>query len=225
MASSRVDIRDVGMLDELTREFERSSSQMSHIDADVRNHLDSVMADLQRQLDYIDGRLHNAEHRLSCAEAALSACQASAQAAAALGMCQTCVCEEQEVSMARMEVEKWRTRFSQGQQIVAQCRQETSDYNCGAHQLVERMCNEHMPQATRQLNDHIDKLQDILNITMADMSTTGDSQAVTHKKEAKTANNDSCFADFRKNIRGVKEDTVSQSHNQSDSLLRPTHFV
>ena len=222
MSSSRVDIRDVGLLDELIREFERSSSQMLHIDADVRNYLDSVMADLQRQLGDIEGRLRDAERRLSCAESALSACQAAAQVAAAMGMCQTCVCEEQEVAMARMEVEKWRTRYSQGQQIVCWCRQETSDYNCGAHQLVERMCNEQMPQATRQLNDHIDKLHAILNSSVAYMPTADVAQTAA-KAVAMSANNDSRFDDFRNNISGATDDTVSQPHNQS--LLRPAHVV
>lgn len=225
MSSSRVDIRDVAMLDELVREFERAGSQMSHIDADVRVHLNNVMDDLQRQLNVIDGRLRDAEHRLTCAQSALSACQASAQAAAAVGMCQTCIFEEQEVAMARMEVEKWRSRYSRGEQIIGQCRQEISGYESGAHQLVERMCNEQTPHVSRQLFEHIDKLQDIMNSNMAPayLPTAVNAQTVATKESQVPVHKDSCFDDFRKNIRGSVGDTVSQPRNQS--LLRPARFV
>ena len=221
MARSGIDIRDVGLLDELIQEFERSSIQMSHIDADVRIHLGSVRNDLQRQLDVIHDRLRDAECRLSQAETALSACQCAAAAASAMGMCLSCVSEEQEVAMARMDVEKWRMRYSQGQQILSQCQQEISDYESGAHQLIERMCNENTPQVTQQINSLIGMMQDILKSDL-DISYTNIVEAtrtVEPGVEPKSTEEDSSFDIFRNNNSGATGDSFVSRFDSS--LLRP----
>lgn len=209
MAKSGAYIRDVHLLEELEERIVSSGEAMSHIDANVSNYLNEVRESLQRQLDFIYDRLNDAQQRLSQAESALRACQASQSTASAMGMmCPSCVMEEQEVEMARMEVEKWRMRYEQGQQIVEDCGRETEEYNGsgGGHNLIQNMCNHQTPKVSQLLHGCIDRLQDILGTNVEFGGQDNDSQSSDsfHQEmnEAKISSNDRRFDAFRRNIKG-----------------------
>lgn len=169
MTKSGAYISDLHLLEELTERIGSSGEAMSHIDANVSAYFSEVRESLQRQLDLINDRLTDAQQRLGQAESALRACQASQSAASAMGMmCPSCVMEEQEVEMARMEVEKWEMRYERGQQIVGECVQEIAEYNGsgGGHALIQKMCEQQTPKATQLLHGCIERLRDILGTDM-----------------------------------------------------------
>lgn len=168
MARAGVYVRDVHSLETLTSTIERTGEEMANIDQNVNSYLNEVMGTLERQLNFIQGRLSEAEMRLNVAEVALAACHAS-QVTNELGMVvPSCDCEERDVADARAEVEKWRGRYERGQQIVSECQREIGDYNGhgGGHSLIRNMSEQQTPKAAEILREHIDRLQDILSSNM-----------------------------------------------------------
>lgn len=218
MAKPGAYISDLNLLEELDCRIGRSSEEMRDIDANVVSYLGSVRENLQRGMDIIRGRLNEAQQRLSRAEAALSACQASQSSAMAMGMmCPTCIVEEQEVEMARMEVEKWRMRESHGQQIVGDCEREIGEYNGsgGGHGLILTMCEEQTPKARELLRGCIDKLQDVLGSNMGVSAGSGNAVAGVAGLAVASATNDM----FRKFNMGGKEPWAVLSENTDKTTL------
>lgn len=166
MAKSGAYIRDVQLLEKLNDRIVSSGEAMANIDQNVSSYINGVQETLQSQLDSIQERLRDAETRLMEAENVCAACHAS-QVCDETGMLVPCCeWEESSVETARMEVEKWRMRYEQGQQILGECRQEIADYSSGGHVLVMNMREQQTPKASQILNGCINKLQDVLNSDM-----------------------------------------------------------
>ena len=211
-------ISDINLLEELINEFKNTSESMLTIDVNVCNHLDSVLNDLQNKLNYIQSRLSQAESALNQAENALNACYASQAAAAASGtMGPSCMIEENAVQSAQAEVMKWRGRYERGQQIVVQCQQEISDYHGGGQQLIQNMCGNQTSSATKQLQDCIEKLHEILAV---DMNCNLPSAA--QKQPINSQNNDSRFEAFRDNLHGEKGN-IGEIDEACRAMLRPVN--
>lgn len=172
MAKQGAHISDVDLLVKLDQRIGASGQAMANIDQSVISHLNNVRDTLERQLDVIREKLQDAEQRLSEAESACQACHAS-QFCDEFGMVvPSCASEENAVEVARMEVEKWRSKYEQGQQILGECQREVSDYNAGGHALVENMC-EQQTKAQKILQIHISNLQDILKTDVGGGSSGG----------------------------------------------------
>ncbi len=189
MAKQGAYIRDVHSLEQLKERIGHSGEAMSNIDANVSSYFNGVRDTLEGQLDIIQTRLAEAEANLSSAENALSVCQASQAMIEAMGEPgPSCMAEECAVETARVEVEKWRMRYEQGQQILGECQREISDYSSGGHALILNMSNQQTPRACQLLRDCIDKLQDILgsdvvNCTNAGIASTTKEQVPSHSEE------------------------------------------
>ena len=166
MAKSGAYIRDVLLLEKLNDRIVSSGEAMANIDQNVSNYLNGVQETLESQLDSIQERLRDAETRLMEAENACTVCHASQVCDETGTLVPSCEWEESAVETARMEVEKWRMRYEQGQQILGECRQEISGYSSGGHALIMNMCEQQTPKASQILNGCIDKLQDVLNSNM-----------------------------------------------------------
>lgn len=166
MAKSGAYIRDVQLLEKLNDQIVSSGEAMANIDQQVSSYIHGVQETLESQLDSIQERLRDAETRLMEAENACAACHAS-QVCDETGMLvPSCEWEESSVETARMEVEKWRMRYEQGQQILGECRQEITDYSSGGHALIMNMCEHQTPRASQVLNGCIEKLQDVMSSDM-----------------------------------------------------------
>ena len=166
MEKSGAYIRDVHLLEKLNNQIVVSGEAMANIDQNVRNYLNGVQETLESQLDAIKERLRDAEARLREAENACTACHAS-QVCDETGMLvPSCEWEESSVETDRMDVEKWKMRYEQGQQILGECRQEITDYSSGGHALVMNMCEQQTPKASQILIGCFEKLQDVLNSDM-----------------------------------------------------------
>lgn len=182
MTQPGIFIRNVQSLERLEDIIGSSSEAMSRIDLNVSNYLNGVREKLEGQLDIIQMKLAEAEARLSEAESALTVCQASqAMALMAGAPGPSCMMEESAVEAARAEVENWRVRYEQGQQIVGECCHEIGEYNgpSGGHSLIMRMCEQQTPKATQQLLDCIAKLQDILGYDVTDSVNKGTNSVST----------------------------------------------
>ena len=176
MAKPGANIRDVNLLEKLNERIEASGEAMANIDVNVSNYLNGVRDTLESQLDSIQDKLDEAEQRLSEAESALSACHASQVVIPETGIVTpSCEWEESAVESARMEVEKWRVRYEQGQQIAGECQREISEYNSqgGGHGLILTMSGQHTTKASQLLRSCIDNLQEILNTNMIASNNTG----------------------------------------------------
>lgn len=167
MAKTGAYIQDVHLLEQLNQRILGSGEAMSNIDVNVINYINGVRDAVQDQLDSIRIRLEEAEANLSNAENALTACYASQMCNEFGELSPSCSMEENNVESARGEVEKWRTRYGQGQQIVSECQQEFSDYMSGGHELVRIMCEHQAPKASQLLRECIDRLGDILGHNLA----------------------------------------------------------
>ena len=168
MAKQGAHISDVDLLVKLDQRIGASGQAMANIDQSVVSHLNNVRDTLERQLDVIREKLQEAEQRLSEAESACQACHAS-QFCDEFGMVvPSCASEESAVEVAQMEVEKWRSKYEQGQQILGECQREIGEYNGsgGGHSLVLMMSEQQTLKASQLLHGCIDKLQDILNSDM-----------------------------------------------------------
>mgnify|MGYP006322505581 CR=1 FL=1 len=168
MVEKGVYIRNVQLLEQLNDQITYSGKEMANIDAGVSNYFNSVKNDLDDQLRIIQGKLNAAEERLRSAEEALQACQAMEVVtdivASMVGVpVNPCMAQECAVEAARIEVEKWRMRYTQGQQILGECQQEIAGYNVGGHALILNMCELQTPKASSKLHDCISKIEDILN--------------------------------------------------------------
>ena len=188
MAKQGAYIRDVHSLEQLKERIGHSGEAMSNIDANVSSYLNGVRDTLEGQLDSIRMKLEEAEARLNSAENALSVCYASQVCNEFGELSPSCSAEECAVETARVEVEKWRMRYEQGQQILGECQREISDYSSGGHALILNMSNQQTPRACQLLRDCIDKLQDILgsdvvNCTNAGIASTTKEQVPSHSEE------------------------------------------
>ncbi|MBQ7280653.1 MAG: hypothetical protein IJR13_08035 [Bacteroidales bacterium] len=169
MTNSGAYISDVHLLEELNNVIVSSSESMSNIDANVGSYINGVKESLCRQLDFIQTKLTEAENALSDAETNLNMCQSAQALASAMGTVgPSCAMEECAVQTARAEVEKWRMRYEQGQQIVGECEREIAEYNgpAGGHALIRTLCEQQTPDASRYLNVCIERLNDILATDM-----------------------------------------------------------
>lgn len=174
-------VSDVILLEKLEEQIGSSGKAMANIDQNVCNYVNNVRNDLERQLDTIHGRLQEAEQKLDEAENALSACHTSQVLDPMTGLLvPSCDWEENAVESARMEVETWRTKYEQGQQILGECQREIAEYNGsgGGHGLILTMYEQQTPKATQILRDCIDRLQDILSSDMVvSANMSGDSES------------------------------------------------
>lgn len=169
MAKQGAHISDVDLLVKLDQRIGASGQAMANIDQSVVSHLNNVRDTLERQLDVIREKLQEAEQRSNEAESACQACHAS-QFCDEFGMVvPSCASEESAVEVAQMEVEKWRSKYEQGQQILGECQREMSDYNAGGHALIENMCDQ-QAKAQKILHIHINNLQDILGTAVGSMN-------------------------------------------------------
>jgi hypothetical protein len=168
MASTKIYIRDVNLLEELQDRIVSSGEAMSGIDRNVVSSLDSVMSTLESNLAIVRQKLESAESRLSNAEAALAACESQVIMTTMGPMPPDCGCEQSEVAAANAEVSKWKGRYERGQQIVSECRSEIAEYNSttGGHGLIVNMTENQTPKASMLLSDCLARLQDILNANM-----------------------------------------------------------
>ena len=172
MVDSGAYIRDVHFLEQLDDKIKCSREKMANIEQGVSNYINGVRETLERQLSYIQQRLGEAESNLSNAESALASCQAS-QTCNELGVIvPSCSIEESEVATARIEVDKWRTRYERGRQILEECQQEISGYHSGGQALIKNMCENQAPEASRKLSLCFESLQDILNTNMVSTINT-----------------------------------------------------
>lgn len=163
MVKSGAYIRDVHLLEQLNDQIKHSGEVMANIDQNVIAHISEVKNTLEEQLNYIQQRLDEAQARLSEAESACNACHATQVFVPELGVVPSCAMQEMAVDSARMEVEKWRTRYERGQQILGECQREIADYTSGGHTLIRTMYEQQTPKASQLLSDCSSKLQDILN--------------------------------------------------------------
>ena len=162
-------VSDVLLLEKLEEQIGSSGKAMANIDQNVCNYVNDVRDNLERQLDTIHGRLQEAEQKLEEAENALSSCHTSQVLDPLTGtFVPSCDWEESAVESARAEVETWRTKYEQGQQILGECQREIGEYfgPGGGHSLILTMCEQQTPKAIRILRGCIDKLQDILSSDM-----------------------------------------------------------
>ena len=169
MTKSGAHIRDVLLLEKLNERIVASSEAMASIDQNVCAHLNNVRDTLERQLDAIREKLQETEQKLSEAENALSSCKASQVLDPETGtFVPNCDCEENAVESARAEVEKWRTKYERGQQILEECQREIGEYNGpgGGHSLIQTMSKDQTSKISQLLRDYTEKLQDILNSNM-----------------------------------------------------------
>ena len=177
MAKSGAYIRDIHLLERLDEQIGSSGEAMAGIDHNVCTYLNNVRDTLERQLDAIREKLQEAEQKLSEAENALSSCKATQVLDPETGtFVPTCDCEESAVESARAEVEKWRTKYERGQQILDECQREIGEYNGpdGGHGLIQTMSKDQTPKVSQLLRDYIEKLQDILNSDMVVCSKVAD---------------------------------------------------
>lgn len=181
MAKQGAYIRDVHSLEQLNERIVSSGEAMLNIDADVSNYLNGVRDTLEGQLDSIQMRLEEAEARLNSAENALSVCYASQICNEFGELSPSCSMEESDVESARSEVEKWRMRYEQGQQILGECQQEISSYFSGGHALIINMSKQQTQRACQLLRDCIDKLHDILGLDVD--SCTNEGAVFTSEKQ------------------------------------------
>lgn len=156
-------ISDVHSLEQLNDMIKYSSKAMANIDQHVIQHIYSVRETLGRQLHQIRMRLDEAEARLAQAERAESACHARQHRNADGDLVPSCSLEEHAAAKARMEAEKWRSKYHQAQQIFDECQQEIADYFSGGHEFIQNMCDQLAPKASHTLCDCVGKLQDILS--------------------------------------------------------------
>lgn len=173
MAKQGAYIRDVHSLEQLNERIVSSGEAMLNIDADVSNYLNGVRDTLEGQLDSIRMRLEEAEARLNSAENALSVCYASQVCNEFGELSPSCSMEESDIESARSEVEKWRMRYEQGQQILGECQQEISSYSSGGHTLIINMSKQQTQRACQLLRDCIDKLHDILGLDVVGCTNEG----------------------------------------------------
>ena len=171
MAKQGAYISDVHLLEQLNDQIKNSGEAMANINQNVISHLNGVRDNLERQLDYIQTRLSEAEANLSSAESALNACYASQMCNEFGELTPSCSWEESAVDTARSEVEIWRSKYNQGQQIVGECQREISDYQSGGNALIQTMSNQQTPKANQILRDCIGKLEDILHSDVGSSSS------------------------------------------------------
>jgi hypothetical protein len=188
MAKQGAYIRDVHLLEQLKERIGHSGEVMSNIDANVSSYFNGVRDTLEGQLDSIRMRLEEAEARLNSAENALTVCYASQVCNEFGELSPSCSMEEIDVESARSEVEKWRMRYEQGQQILGECQQEITGYASGGHALILNMCNQQTPRVCQLLRECIDKLQDILGFdvvhtTNAGIASIHEEQVPSHSEE------------------------------------------
>ena len=122
MAKSGVFIRDVLVLEKLDERIGDSGKAMANIEQNVCQYLNDVREELKRQLDIIQQKLQEAEQKLNNAENAMNSCHASQVVDSTTGeLVPSCEWEENAVRAAQSDVEKWRTRYEQGEKILEEC--------------------------------------------------------------------------------------------------------
>ena len=169
MAKHGASVSDVHLLVKLNKIIVSSGEAMASIDQNVCAHLNNVRDNLEKQLDTIREKLQEVEQKLSEAENALSSCKASQVLDPETGtFVPSCDCEESAVESARAEVERWRTKYERGQQILEECQREVGEYNSpgGGHGIIQTMSKDQTPKVSRLLRDYVEKLQVILNSDM-----------------------------------------------------------
>lgn len=183
MTEPGIYIRDVNVLEQFASTMEASGQTMSAIDQQVCNYLNSVRESLERQLDYIQGKLQEAKMRLEEAEQAANACHASQMCIEGV-IIPSCMAEESAVMAARTEVEDWTRRHTEGTRIFAECQREIGEYQSpeGGHGLITDMSGKQTPDATRQLRECFEKLQNILQHNAVIDSTSIDNVSVTQNQ-------------------------------------------
>jgi cell division septum initiation protein DivIVA len=169
MAKSGVFIRDVLLLEKLDERIVASGKAMANIEQNVCQYLNDVRKELERQLDVIHQKFQEAEQKLNDAENALSSCRSSQILDPTTGaFVPSCDWAEDAVESAQSAVEKWRTRYEQGQKILEECQREIGEHNGqgGGHSLILTMSEQQTLNVSQLLRGCTDKLQDVLNSNM-----------------------------------------------------------
>lgn len=204
MANTGAHISNVSLLEDLNNEIEQSGKKMADIERGVSNYLDSVTADLDRQLDFLREKLEEAQQRLSQAEQAASSCHSSQIFVPELGgYVPTCISEEMAVVAAQEEVAEWQHKYQEGQRIVNECQQEIADYNGvgGGRELIMNMANNQTPKAIERLRDCINKLEDIYASNVVDdRNDYGVGVDVKIDKPSQAAGSDKRLDAFRNSV-------------------------
>jgi len=169
MAKSGVFIRDVLWLEKLDERIGASGKALANIEQNVCQYLNDVREELERQLDILHQKFQEAEQKLNEAENALSSCLSSQILDPTTGtFVPSCDWAEDAVDSAQSAVEKWRTRYERGQQILEECQREIGEYNGqgGGHSFILTMSEQQTLKVSQLLRGCMDKLQDVLNSSM-----------------------------------------------------------
>ena len=192
MAKSGVFIRDVLLLEKLDEQIGASGKAMANIEQNVCQYLNDVREELERQLDVINQKLQEAEQKLNDAENALNSCRSSQILDPTTGTFVPC-CDwaEDAVGSAHSAVEKWRTRYEQGQKILEECQHEIGEYKGqgGGHSLIHTMSEQQTLKVSQLLRGCTDKLHDVLNSNMVVSDNVG-ADAMTKESDSSRFTND-----------------------------------
>lgn len=191
MAKSGVFIRDVLLLEKLDERIGDSGKAMANIEQNVCQYLQEVREELERQLDILHQKFQEAEQKLDDAENALNSCRSSQILEPTTGtFVPSCDWAEDAVESARSSVEKWRTRYEQGQKIFEECQCEIEEYKGqgGGHSLIHTMSEEQAHKVSQLLRGCMDKLQDVLNSNIVVSDNVGADAAPMESDTSRRAN-------------------------------------
>lgn len=191
MTKSGVFIQDVHLLEKLDERIGTSGKAMANIEQNVCHYLNDVRGELERQLEIIHQKLQEAEQKLNDAENALNSCRSSQILDPMTGtFVPSCEWEENAVEAARSDVEKWGTKYEQGQKILEECQREIGEYNGpgGGHSLILTMSEQQTPKVSQLLRDCVDKLQDVLNSNMVVSDNVAADAAPKESESPRSAN-------------------------------------
>lgn len=191
MAKSGVFIRDVLLLEKLDERIGASGKAMANIEQNVCQYLNDVRKELERQLDIIHQKFQDAEQKLNDAESALNSCLSSQILDPTTGtFVPSCNWAEDAVESARSSVEKWKTRYKQGQEILEECQHEIGEYNGqgGGHSFILTMSEQQTLKVSQLLRGCMDKLQDVLNSHVVVGDNVGADAAPMESDSSRRAN-------------------------------------
>ncbi len=137
----------------------------------VSNYLNGVKDTLQQQVEMLRAQWEEAQERLSAAENALSACEASQKWDEEDGEYHpSCRSEEARVERARRYEQECREKLKQGERIVRDVQSEIEKYKApggpiippGAEKYLEYLAKDHTQKAIDALNKVIEVVEEYL---------------------------------------------------------------
>lgn len=217
-----VKIRDVQSLEEMANLLIFTGESMATIEENVSNYINGVRDVLEKQLEFIGEKLHEAQERLNAAEESLSACESSQEYdEESQEYRPSCSCERSAVARAQKEVSEWKHKYAEGQRILYECKKEIEQYNYrggmltppGGHGLIEYMVDTHTPISVKQLNAYIDHAYDVLQTDLG--ADEAEVQGVVNphvKEDDLPMSENECVAKFKANLRDIKEEQVADAN-------------